>query len=314
MDHSFPKVSKTDWLQKVVSDLKGKALDTLDFQIDGHTFSPFHHQEDGPSSYPPVPGMPTEHRMIGFRIPVNQQYAVANKVALDALTKGADLLIFEVASLENLGKKNRKTLLEGILTDIVTIIFAEQLYDGPASPLLLQEGDRFHFDALAGDLGSALFFASGSYAEEGAFEPVFHVRATEDYYRSLASIRALRLCWKQVSNAYGEQTNCRIIAHVDFPQGSDANQNKISATTQAMSMIIGGANGLVVAPSDHNADSAFTRRVALNLQHLLEHESYLHGIPDPAAGTYFLEKLTDALASDIWGTFQTMTKDPFYND
>jgi len=49
---------------------------------------------------------------------------------------------------------------------------------------------------------------------------------------------------------------------------------------------------------------AFGRRIARNVQHLLKMESFFNEIPDPAAGSYYIEKLTQQLANQAWQSFQ----------
>jgi methylmalonyl-CoA mutase len=81
------------------------------------------------------------------------------------------------------------------------------------------------------------------------------------------------------------------------------NTNMIRSTTQAMAAVIGGANRLVVR-SANNESNTFTRRIARNVQHLLKMESYLDRVVDPAAGSYYIEALTNQLAEKAWGIFQ----------
>ena len=312
MPTKFKAVTKTEWLAKVEKDLKGKSLNDLNFKVDGTDFSPFHHPDDQPEPPSPIPGFPDGHRMVGIQIDATNNVTLANQVALDALAKGADLLIFVVPHLDTLGKKTKKLLLAGIIREIVTIVFAERIHKYPTSPFLFQEGDRYHFDALQDGHADALFAAMESFSEEGANVPTFHVGVTNDYLVSIASLRALRLCYWRITEAFEKPMNCRIIAHVRPADNSNSNLNKIAATTQAMSAIIGGADGLIVRPSDGDEESAFSRRVGLNMQHILEYESHLHGIPDPAAGSYFLEALTDQLAKSTWSAYQALFKNPLY--
>ena len=82
--------------------------------------------------------------------------------------------------------------------------------------------------------------------------------------------------------------------------------NKIRATTQAMSAVLGSVDMLTIAPSDAlNAESSdFSRRIARNVQHLLQMESYLDKVADPAAGSFYIEKLTNQIAEAVWEKFQ----------
>jgi methylmalonyl-CoA mutase len=91
-------------------------------------------------------------------------------------------------------------------------------------------------------------------------------------------------------------------------QTSDPNYNIIQSTTQAMAAIIGGVDRLTVLPSDafQGATTDFSRRIARNVQHILKMESYLDWVADPAAGSYFIEKLTLHLAEAAWNSFQQL--------
>jgi methylmalonyl-CoA mutase len=73
-----------------------------------------------------------------------------------------------------------------------------------------------------------------------------------------------------------------------------------------MSAVLGGADSLSVAPFDCLfADSnEFSARLARNLSVLLREEAGLGRVQDPAAGSYYLETLTDQLAREAWTLFQ----------
>ncbi|MBK9488574.1 MAG: hypothetical protein IPO07_07135 [Haliscomenobacter sp.] len=125
----------------------------------------------------------------------------------------------------------------------------------------------------------------------------------------IAKLRALRLLWQNVLKAYGVQTSALEIAAHFAPASQDEhpNTNLIRAATQAMSAVIGGANQLYVLPSNaslHESPTPFTRRIARNVQHLLRLESHLDKVIDPAAGSYYIEKLTEELAHKAWAIFQ----------
>ena len=89
----------------------------------------------------------------------------------------------------------------------------------------------------------------------------------------------------------------------------------IRSTTQAMAAVIGGADRLVVIPSNManlSADrqegeesNSFSHRIARNVQHLLKMESYLDRVIDPAAGSYYVEALTNQIAERAWEIFQS---------
>ncbi len=138
------------------------------------------------------------------------------------------------------------------------------------------------------------------------------------YFIEIAKLRAFKLLWANVLNAHGLNTSTNsdsknlaptIHAYISpETQVHDVHTNKIRATTQAMSAVLGGVNLLTIAPSDAlNAESSdFSRRIARNVQHLLQMESYLDKVADPAAGSFYIEKLTNQIAEAVWERFQSI--------
>lgn len=137
----------------------------------------------------------------------------------------------------------------------------------------------------------------------------FSMVLSDSYFLNIAKIRALKLLWQQVLQAWDETmtADSPIEIHLTTAtQTEDENYNKIKATTQAMSAVIGGANRLYIYASDEFKDekgTAFGQRIALNIQHLLQLESYLDRVVDAGAGSYYIENMTEVLAEKAWGKF-----------
>ena len=77
-----------------------------------------------------------------------------------------------------------------------------------------------------------------------------------------------------------------------------------------MSAVIGGTDRLYIYPSDslvNENGTSFSRRIGLNVHHLMEQESYLDRVIDPSAGSYFIEELTNRIAEKAWKQFQNLT-------
>lgn len=140
----------------------------------------------------------------------------------------------------------------------------------------------------------------------------FSVAISKSYFVEIAKLRALRLLWANVMKAYGPPQAPFLAVHfAKETQDEDANMNMIRASTQAMSAVIGGADRLYVLPSNHagqEPSTAFSRRIARNVQHLLKMESHLHRVIDPGAGSYYIEKLSEKLAEQAWEQFQVIEK------
>ena len=47
----------------------------------------------------------------------------------------------------------------------------------------------------------------------------------------------------------------------------------------------------------------FSERIARNIQIILKEESYFDKVVDPAAGSYYIESLTDSLVENAWQLF-----------
>ena len=125
------------------------------------------------------------------------------------------------------------------------------------------------------------------------------------YFLQIAKLRAFRLLWTQVMLAYElpEEAFPPVEAHLaPATQTDDQHTNMIRATTQAMSAAIGGADRLTILPGDafQGRSTDFARRIARNVQHILQMESHLDQVVDPAAGSYYIEILTEKLARAAW--------------
>jgi len=135
----------------------------------------------------------------------------------------------------------------------------------------------------------------------------FSLPIGKSYFVEIAKIRAFKILWANVMSAYGMENIISPTIEIHFLKNElteDANTNMIHATTQAMSAVIGGANRLTVLPADKKGN-AFTKRIARNVQHILKMESFMNRVHDPAAGSYYIEKLTEQLADKAWGIFST---------
>ena len=134
----------------------------------------------------------------------------------------------------------------------------------------------------------------------------FRFQIGSSYFVEIAKLRAFKLLWGNVLTAYNAvPTLPRLFATTSpLKANDDVNIHKIQATTQAMSAVMAGIETLTVAPSE---PSDFGRRIARNVQHLLSLESYLDRVADPAAGSYYIEKLTEQLAEAAWTEFQKQT-------
>ncbi len=72
-----------------------------------------------------------------------------------------------------------------------------------------------------------------------------------------------------------------------------------------MSAILGGTDSLTVEPFDavFRHPDEFSERIARNQQLILKEEAYFDKVADPAAGSYYIENLTNLISENAWKLF-----------
>lgn len=131
------------------------------------------------------------------------------------------------------------------------------------------------------------------------------------YFQEIAKVRAMRWLWTSLTSEYSknEQTQaCYIVGRTSQWNKSvyDPHVNMLRLTTEAMSMSIGGMDEVQIDGYDKTfrSTNAFSERISRNLHHLLTHESYIDKSIDAASGSYYIEMLTEQLATEAWKLFQ----------
>ncbi|MGI4739838.1 MAG: methylmalonyl-CoA mutase family protein [Janthinobacterium lividum] len=140
------------------------------------------------------------------------------------------------------------------------------------------------------------------------------VAVSPSYFPEIARLRAARRLWATLLHAYGlppqGAASLSIYATTStWTQTTlDPHTNLLRHTTEAMSAVLGGADSIQVAAFDclYQAPNEFSARLARNLPLILRDEAHLDWVADPAAGSYFLETLTDDFARAAWGEFQAL--------
>ena len=144
---------------------------------------------------------------------------------------------------------------------------------------------------------------------------VFQLAIGSDFFMEMSKLRAIRLVWEKIVSAFGgNKTSQKMQIHVRTSSynktKTDPYVNMLRVTTEAFSAISGGCDSLHVEPFDAllGLPTAFSRRIARNLQIVLRDESHFKYPVDPAGGSWYVENLTDELAKKIWEQFQNIEK------
>lgn len=131
-----------------------------------------------------------------------------------------------------------------------------------------------------------------------------------NYFPEIAKLRAARLLWSVVNTGFNpDSRNIKMEIHSVTSKWNktvyDPYVNLLRTQTEAMSAILGGADSLTVDPFDivfRNPDE-FSERIARNQQLILKEEAYFDKVVDPAAGSYYIENLTNLIAENAWKLF-----------
>lgn len=367
----FPKVTKEQWLEKVKSDLKGKALESLNWELnESLVISPFKDQSDIDLSAIPKPSKNNNLWHTIEPIRVSTDLKSDNELILDSLQKGASGLCLYFKSAPTLDELN--ILLDRVFINLipmeivlsrradfpVTVNVFSSFVDGtaydrdqvqcyfsilnstdqtvsyPSAQLISQvnktlvksqmitiNGSDFYqgHSGVIDELGSTLhkiYSILDHYQNENlALRQVIQNINVEcllddSYYINIAKIKALRRCTDMVYRAYGvnstEELNVKIRV-APSSTSSDINYNRIRVASIAMSAVIAGVNRLEIFDingKNETESAEFQRRVARNVSHLMQLESYMDRVNDPAAGSYYIESLTEEIADRAWADFQ----------
>ena len=153
----------------------------------------------------------------------------------------------------------------------------------------------------------------------------FNFGISSNYFMEIAKFRAARMLWADIVKQYAPKClrtdckntgadgtcycACKMVAHAETSNFNltlfDAHVNLLRTQTEAMSAAIAGVNSITVSPFDkaYQTPDDFSERIARNQQLLLKEESHLNRIVDPAAGSYYIENLTVAIAKQAWDLF-----------
>ncbi len=136
-----------------------------------------------------------------------------------------------------------------------------------------------------------------------------------NYFMEVAKLRAARWLWAKVVSAFGGSAAAQKMAmHVRTSAWNktvyDPYVNMLRATSEAFAGVAGGCDSLHVSCFDEaiGLPDEFSRRLARNTQLILQQESHLSRVIDPAGGSWYVEKLTSQVAEQAWRLFQEVER------
>lgn len=135
-----------------------------------------------------------------------------------------------------------------------------------------------------------------------------------NYFMEIAKLRATRLLWSTMVSQYNPGCDCAYKIHINTIASTwnktiyDPYVNMLRSTTEGMSAVIGGSDSISLQPFDvaYKEADDFSRRISRNVQVILKEEAFMDRVVDPAAGSYYVENLTNSIAESAWKLFQTV--------
>jgi methylmalonyl-CoA mutase len=354
----FPPVSPQQWKEQIIKDLKGVAIEQLDWKTDnGFIVHPFYTTEDLKEN--PAPVFTGSSWDICGEIEVKNEKQ-ANERALKALQLGASGLSFRVHKAIDTKLLLKDIEIENIYTqfsisndalhlvnDLKEFAGKKNAFDGKVKTfvnldplLLLAHYGEWHDDAekdlsaikdlahIPADLSLYLEAGANTVNELGIGlshlneyfnflneknilkNKIIHISISVkgDFFNEIAKLRTLRKLVTLLQKQYGTDLPLHIHAQSASINKSslDAYNNMIRTTTECMSAIIGGCDSLSVLPYNSGFEDPgdFAERMAINQQHICRDEAYLGKVADIAAGSYYVETLTEELAARGWERFR----------
>ena len=144
----------------------------------------------------------------------------------------------------------------------------------------------------------------------------FNMGIGGNYFMEIAKFRAARLLWAKIVEAYKAPIFTAALKNAAKMNVSaetsrfnmtifDAYVNLLRTQTETMSAALAGVDEITVTPFDitYERPTDFAERIARNQQLLLKEEAHFDKIVDPAAGSYYLENLTNSIAAEAWKQF-----------
>jgi methylmalonyl-CoA mutase len=133
-----------------------------------------------------------------------------------------------------------------------------------------------------------------------------------NFFMEVAKLRAARLLWTRIMSQFNPtqpaslmlRTHCQT-SGVSLTE-QDPYNNIVRTTVEALAAVLGGTQSLhtnsfdeaIALPSD------FAARIARNTQLILAEETGITHVVDPLGGSYYIESLTNALASHAWAIIE----------
>lgn len=315
-------VTKEMIIAKIEKDLKGKTYQDFKFSIEGIEMEPIYTSseimENNMDLSPINPLWQIAQRYI------IEEPLIANKAMLKDLNEGVNALICDFSKHDKWTIEDMKLLFKDINIPYISLHirglgiesaqqfqnFIQSIIIGEdiiTSDIFITENQRYK-KLMISDMDSicrALEELNRNILEAAHY--YFEIEIEQNYFYEISKIRALRLLWNKMMTFYKQDHKMYAIGICSHKsqEPKELNNNMIRNTLEAMSGIIGGIDVLYIRPYDESKENIkFSSRISKNIQMILQEESAFGLVSDPSKGSYYIERLTNAIAEKVWEKFR----------
>lgn len=148
----------------------------------------------------------------------------------------------------------------------------------------------------------------------------FNMASGPLYFIEIAKFRAARCLFSRLIKSWGpsNENAGNLFIHAETSEWNhtifNSYVNILRGTTEAMSAILGGVDSLTIIPfgSSFRKNTEFDERIARNTQIILKEEAFFDKVIDPAAGSWYIENITQILTEKAWQLFLEIEKQGGY--
>jgi len=308
MSIAFHKPSIEEVKALIQKELRDIPLDNLGIKVgENHQISPIYTNSNKSIEIPSL----LDYKVVFQLFSLSHSEAdIHNKNLLQALENGQNGLILDFNNenwnLEELGKLFINIRLDYVHSEFLNINSETEntILQYINSNYTKLSWNNFALSKEVFCISDENFYSSAagfikSFRDEKAF---IHIELSGDYFRDIAKIRAFKILLYQHRKLEGLSTDFLLIGETNLNNKTKENpeNNILKLTTEAMSALIGGCEGIWIHPHDNQTDSKFSTRIARNIFHLMQEEAYMHLVNDVSSGSYFIEEYTEAVAREIY--------------
>lgn len=304
----FKKPSIEEVYSLIQKELKDIPLESLNIKpIDGVNVKPIYNGCSQPIHIP----FSIEYRIIFQYFSLDtSDIKQANETILNTLNNGQNGLLLDFKN-EDWSESEISSLFETIKLDYIHTEFCEVNAITKASihHYLAKNYSNIgwshcffseHFYYLSNDnfIENAADFIM-NFNGEKAF---IYIELSGDYFWDIAKIRAFKTLIFNHRKLEEKPLNIIVIGETSKSNKSIEKQenNILKLTTEAMSAMIGGCEGIWIRPFNNDYSQDFATRISRNIFHLMQEESYMNLVNDISSGSYFIENYTEQIAKHIY--------------